>query len=102
MKGKVVNINNETDYDVYIGRAGRGHDGYFGNPFKDDTRAENIRKFKQYMLSRIESDSEYRTRVKNLHGKTLGCFCKPHPCHGDILVETAKQLFIEDNFDFDF
>ena len=30
---RVVNIR-EEDYDVYIGRAGRGMDGYFGNPFR--------------------------------------------------------------------
>ena len=32
MKTRVVNIKEEK-YDVYIGRAGRGQDGYFGNPF---------------------------------------------------------------------
>ncbi|GHV10010.1 hypothetical protein FACS1894162_2160 [Bacteroidia bacterium] len=30
---KVVNIKNSR-CDVYIGRAGRGQDGYFGNPFR--------------------------------------------------------------------
>ena len=29
----VVNIYNEQ-FDAYIGRAGRGEDGYFGNPFR--------------------------------------------------------------------
>lgn len=28
----VVNIKTDS-YDVYIGRAGHGHSGYFGNPF---------------------------------------------------------------------
>lgn len=30
---RVVNIRKEA-YDVYIGRAGKGQDGYFGNPFR--------------------------------------------------------------------
>lgn len=30
---RVVNIRKET-CDVYIGRAGYGKDGYFGNPFR--------------------------------------------------------------------
>ena len=27
-----------------------------------------------------------------LAGKTLGCWCKPNPCHGDVLVKLF-QLF---------
>lgn len=30
---KVVNIRKD-DYDVYIGRAGKGEVGYYGNPFR--------------------------------------------------------------------
>ena len=33
MQTVVVNINKEQ-FDIYIGRAGRGEDGYFGNPFR--------------------------------------------------------------------
>jgi len=33
MQTVVVNINKEP-FDIYIGRAGRGEDGYFGNPFR--------------------------------------------------------------------
>ena len=33
MQTVVVNIYKEQ-FDVYIGRAGRGQDGYFGNPFR--------------------------------------------------------------------
>lgn len=27
-----------------------------------------------------------------LKGKTLGCWCKPEPCHGDILLEFVNRL----------
>lgn len=37
---------------------------------------------------------ESLAQVKNLKGKTLGCWCKKYredkACHGDILVELAK------------
>jgi hypothetical protein len=30
-------------------------------------------------------------QVSELKGKILGCWCKPKPCHGDILVELADK-----------
>ncbi len=33
MRTHVVNITRGAVYDVYIGRAGKGQDGYFGNPY---------------------------------------------------------------------
>lgn len=40
---RVVNIRKET-CDVYIGRAGYGKDGYFGNPFRlEATMAKAVR-----------------------------------------------------------
>lgn len=87
---KVVNMRNEP-YDVYIGRAGHGEDGYFGNPFpltNEMERPHVLKQYKDYFLSRIVTDEEFRRRVLGLKGKTLGCFCKPNKaCHGDIIAE---------------
>lgn len=86
---RVVNIRKEA-YDVYIGRAGKGQDGYFGNPFRlkqDMDRGGTLAGFREYFYRRLVNDAEYRRRVHELQGKTLGCFCKPHPCHGDIIKE---------------
>lgn len=47
MRTVVVNINKES-FDVYIGRAGRGQDGYFGNPFRighEINREDAVQKF---------------------------------------------------------
>jgi hypothetical protein len=96
-KTKVVNIKEAQDFDVYIGRAGKGLDGYFGNPFKEQSRSKSVILFREYALQRIESDSEFRERVKELHGKTLGCFCKPKLCHGDVLAEIADRLVLEED-----
>lgn len=27
-----------------------------------------------------------------LNGKTLGCWCKPDACHGDILIELINSI----------
>lgn len=94
---KVINIKETNNFDVYIGRAGNGYDGYFGNPFKESTRSRSIELFKNYALHKINTDSEYRNRIKELHGKTLGCFCKPKDCHGDVLAEIADRLAMEEN-----
>ena len=86
---KVVNIKLHR-YDVYIGRAGKGQDGYFGNPFRikpGETRGSSLGKYRDYFYKRLETDPEFKRRIHTLKGKTLGCFCKPHPCHGDIIAE---------------
>jgi hypothetical protein len=94
MKTKVVNIRYE-DYDVYIGRAGRGQDGYFGNPFPleaGQARGASLDKYRAYFHERLKTDPEFRRRIHGLKGKTLGCFCKPYPCHGDIIAEYLETI----------
>jgi len=86
---KVVNLFKEP-YDVYIGRAGKGQNGYFGNPFplkKGEDRGATIERYKEYFYNRVETDSEFKSRILELKNKTLGCFCKPNSCHGDIIKE---------------
>lgn len=86
---KVININQEKESFTYIGRAGKTLDGYFGNPFpmrSKENRAEVLKQYKAYLWHRVNTDKEFRTRLWALKGHTLGCFCKPHACHGDIIV----------------
>lgn len=88
-KTRTVNLRQEA-YQVYIGRAGKGQDGYFGNPFplgSGESRGSSLEKYRAYFLDRLATDPEFKRRVHALKGKTLGCFCKPHPCHGDIIAE---------------
>ena len=94
MQTIVVNIYKEP-FNVYIGRGGRGEDGYFGNPFRMEhgtRRADAIEKFQKYFTERIEKDSEFRRRVLELKGKKLGCFCKPKACHGDVIAEWLNKM----------
>jgi len=76
---KVVHCKKEP-YDIYIGRPSK-----WGNPFsigKDGTREDVISKYEIYIMSRPDLISS----LPELRGKTLGCWCKPKTCHGDILV----------------
>lgn len=94
METKVVNIY-KNKYDVYIGRAGKGKSGYFGNPFKlikGEPRGSTLDKYREYFYNRINSDPEFKWNISHLKGKTLGCFCKPNPCHGDIIKEYLDKL----------
>jgi hypothetical protein len=99
---KIVNIRKEK-YDVYIGRAGHGQDGYFGNPFvlgKDGNRKEVLEKYKVYFYNRIKNDPEFKSRIERLAGLTLGCFCVPLKCHGHIIIEYLNSIKKEDkNYD---
>ena len=93
-KTRVVNIRKES-YDVYIGRAGHGKDGYFGNPFRlEATMAKGgtLDCYRKYFYHRLSTDEEFRRRIGELQGKALGCFCKPNPCHGDIIKEYLDRM----------
>lgn len=94
---KVVNIRN-SDYDVYMGRAGRGLSGYFGNPFTANNQCDRCGKYHNngeatlgcyhgYFHDRITNDMEFKKQVLSLKDKVLGCFCKPRKCHVDIIVD---------------
>ena len=94
---KVVNIFHNEPFDIYIGRRGHGYDGYFGNPYRIDLksgylRSKTIFMFRKYFRDRLKRDPEYKRRVLELRGKTLGCFCKPYPCHGDIIAEWLDKF----------
>lgn len=80
----IVNINFTKEYDIYIGRNSK-----WGNPFiigKHGSREEVIELYRQYVLG----NPELRNSIPELKGKVLGCFCKPAPCHGDILAKLAN------------
>ena len=94
MKTRLVNINKGESYDAYIGRAGHGKDGYFGNHFEigvDGTRTEVLAKYRVYFYDRIRNDPEFKRRVLALKGKCLGCFCLPQKCHGEVIIDWLEN-----------
>lgn len=95
MATTVVNIRTGTPCDVYIGRGGYGHKGYFGNPFRLPAGlppGSTLDRYREYFYDKLSSDPEFKRRVLELKGKVLGCFCKPHPCHGDIIADYLNNL----------
>jgi hypothetical protein len=90
---RVVNIKRETGYQnlksdkdyEYIGRG-----SYWGNPHatfaEGDSREEVIRKY-AYDFNFDKFINIDPKQVHALSGKRLGCFCKPAPCHGDVLAD---------------
>jgi len=96
----VVNRHHGVPFDVYIGRKKSGP-GEWGNPFSDNpaSKAEYIvdskdvmPMFRAWFENRIKNEPGFAERVRALKGKTLGCWCKPKPCHGDIIAEWADKL----------
>lgn len=96
MTPRVVHCKKE-EFDVYIGRGSK-----WGNPYshKEGTlaeevvrsRSEAIKKYEEYLLS----NQSLMESLSELKGKTLGCWCKPKSCHGDVLLKYANgpsQLF---------
>jgi hypothetical protein len=102
-QNRVVNINKEKS-DIYIGRV-KNCSTHFGNPFsdKDNTlanvklksRKETVKAFEEWLdgtnYQKVEPERRESiiNNLEQLRNKTLGCFCKPLECHGDILI---KQL----------
>lgn len=88
---RAVNLRREP-YDVYIGRAGKGQDGYFGNPYSVQQYGERaLSLYASHFQRRLDNDHEFRRRVLELRGKRLGCFCKPRPCHGDVIATWVNE-----------
>lgn len=92
MMCKVVHFKKDP-YDIYIGRGSK-----WGNPFshKDKTiaqfrvssRKEAIEKYEEW----IKTQPHLMESLHELKGKTLGCWCKPQGCHGDVLKKLADSL----------
>ncbi len=80
MPTSVVHMRREP-YDVYIGRPSK-----WGNPFtvEEHGRENAIVKYRHWLYA-----SGLIKDIGELKGKVLGCWCKPKPCHGDVLAELA-------------
>ena len=76
-------VHKSKPHDVFIGRPSK-----WGNPFSltYNSRDEAIRKYEEWILTQ----PDLLAALSELKGKTLGCFCKPKNCHGDVLVKLVK------------
>ena len=93
MQTRVVNKRFQ-EYDVYIGRGSK-----WGNPYthiKGETKAQFLVKNRDEAIEKYEEwIREQPELLKDLHelkGKRLGCYCRPHKCHGDILCDLIDEM----------
>lgn len=92
MSIEVVNKHHKVPYTLYIGRGSK-----WGNPFTHmegtsgiriaETREQSIEMYRIW----IQTQPALMESLHELDGHTLGCFCKPAMCHGDVLKELREQ-----------
>lgn len=92
----VVHCKKEP-YDVYIGRPSK-----WGNPFshlpgKGEYQVSSRDIAIQCYLVYILQTPELMGALPELKDKTLGCWCRPETCHGDVLIYLVEQLDNECN-----
>ena len=76
-----------------------------GNPYPmsdkndDQERTEVIAKYRKWLWKKMQTNSKQLNELRRLlqleatHGKVyLLCWCKPKPCHGDVLVKALAWL----------
>ena len=96
---KVVHCKKGEPFDVYIGRP-----SIFGNPFSHrrsdhalvmvKSRKEAIDMYRKWINGEVDVKGAIPPtidQIKSLKGKTLGCWCKPRACHGDVLAEICDD-----------
>lgn len=99
----IRNWNPSNPDHIYIGRAGKALPGPFGNPVRVGypciccgqvhlTAGSTLPCYEAWLKGRLASDAAFREAVAGLHNRVLVCFCKPGPCHGDVLASYAQML----------
>jgi hypothetical protein len=113
----VYNSHNEDFTNMpnnfYIGRSKDGNP--LGNPFTHNGKRSNLAKMS--FKTREEAIEAYRIYFQRMYGKNeeftrafdeiyehykngediyLQCFCKPLPCHGDIIAEELQKKLIKE------
>jgi Domain of unknown function (DUF4326) len=82
---------------VYIGRP-----SIFGNPIHIGKKCHTcgrihkdggstLKCYSQYFIRRLTEDKHFHDKVMELKDKILVCFCKPNPCHGDVIAAALNK-----------
>lgn len=82
-----VDMRRTSEFDVRIDRRTK-----WGNPFRmrhEDERSRVIELYRQWLWREINMERIDLKELAALEGKTLGCWCAPKPCHGDVLAKAA-------------
>ena len=100
----------ENNY--YIGRENILSNPYTHLPVKDTkamfqckTREEAIEKYDKYFDIMYGNNIEFTKIIDEMYEKYkngedlfLECYCKPQPCHGDIIAKKLQQRLIKEKY----
>ena len=81
---------------VYVGRAGNGESGFWGNPFRVTatlTAKEAVAKYRVWLWEQIKCEKVTLRDLARLKGRTLycpGCGIGNPECHARVLERAAK------------
>lgn len=96
----------DKENNVYIGRKGivfinkqrfPTTDSVFANPFKINescTREQVVEQYEIYIRNKLKDDPSLMNTLKSMKGKTLGCWCSPELCHGNVLIKLINDLYL--------
>jgi hypothetical protein len=93
--GPVTVVNAARDRDrssyVYVGRAWAGFPlSKWGNPFKGNGAIE---KYRLYLNAHPHLVIALADELEQRGLRTIACWCKPQPCHGDVLAEHVELFW---------
>ena len=101
----------ENNYPIYRGVSILGNP-YTHLPVKDTkamfqckTREEAIEKYSEYFDIMYGNNIEFTKIIDEMYEKYkngedlfLECYCKPQPCHGDIIAKKLQQRLIKEKY----
>ena len=101
----------ENNYPIYRGAS------ILGNPythlpvkgtkamFQCKTREEAIEKYDKYFDIMYGNNIEFTKIIDEMYEKYkngedlfLECYCKPQPCHGDIIAKKLQEMLIKEKY----
>ena len=99
----VVNVRRERPAGmVYIGRTCSGLTGsVLGNPFKrqaGQAPGSTLDDYRAWLRAEYRKNGAVRQELERLAdlatkgNLVLGCWCKPAPCHGDVVREAVEGI----------
>ena len=101
----------ENNYPIYRGVSILGNP-YTHLPVKDTkamfqckTREEAIEKYDKYFDIMYGNNIEFTKIIDEMYEKYkngediyLECYCKPQPCHGDIIAKKLQEMLIKEKY----
>ena len=101
----------DNNYPIYRGASILGNP-YTHLPVKDTkamfqckTREEAIEKYSEYFDIMYGNNIEFTKIIDEMYEKYkngedlfLECYCKPQPCHGDIIAKKLQEMLIKEKY----